>query len=256
MYEQGTTRTGNHRALAVWLQKRTLGLSRHWLAWANLGWGMLFGLPWLAPILMEAGASWPGRAIYTIYSFLCHQFANRSFFLFGPKSMYSYSELQSVAPDAATWLGLRAFIGSAEVGYKVAWSDRMVSLYGGVLLGGLLFALFRRYVKPPRGRTLVLMIAPIILDGTTHWISDLAGVGRGFRYTNAWLGTLTGNALPQSFYVGNALGSFNSWMRLITGLLFGLAMVWLTYPFIADYFQEIRQTLEARYRPLGPAAIE
>ena len=242
--------TGRTRTVVIWLQRRILGLSRHWLAWANLFWGLLVGLPWLAPVLMKAGATTPARAIYFVYGFLCHQFANRSFFLFGPKTMYAYTDLLPYAPNANTWLGLRAFIGNAELGYKVAWSDRMVSMYGGVFLGGLLFALLRHRLKPPRWHTFGLMILPMIVDGSTHWISDLAGVGQGFRYHNGWLAALTGNLFPSSFYVGNALGSFNSWMRLITGLLFGLAVVWMVYPLMEASFQDVRRTLEPRMRRL------
>jgi len=253
-----TVLTARQRTLVIWLQNRVLGLSRHWLAWANLSWGVLVGLPWLAPILMKIGAAGPARGIYFVYSFLCHQLANRSFFLFGPQAMYSYTEL-----GTDTWLDLRTFIGTPELGYKVAspalragasGSDRMVSLYGGILLGGLLFALLRRRLKPPRWRVLVLMAAPIMVDGLTHMLSDVAGVGQGFRYGNAWLAALTGDLFPESFYVGNALGSFNSWMRLITGLLFGLGVVWLVYPYFEAYFQEIRQALEPRLERLRSSA--
>ncbi len=52
---------------------------------------------------------------------------------------------------------------------------------------------------------------------------------------------MTGNLFSESFYVGNALGSFNSWMRLITGLLFGLGMVWLVYPLIEVSLRDVRQ---------------
>jgi len=117
------------RGPVIYLQRKILWFSRHWLAWANLAWGMIVGLPWLAPVLMRIGAIGPARAIYFAYSFLCHQLANRSFFLFGPKWTYSYMELLSYLPDIDIRLGLRAFIGAPELGYKVAWSDRMVSLF-------------------------------------------------------------------------------------------------------------------------------
>jgi len=238
------------RAFVIGLKRGVLSLSRHWLAWANLAWGVLIGLPWLAPVLMKAGAAAPARAIYRFYGLLCHQLADRSFFLFGPKLMYAYSELLPYAPDADTWLGLRTFIGAPELGYKVAWSDRMVSMYGGIFLGGLLFALLRRRLKSLGWRGFTLMVVPMAVDGTTHWLSDFAGVGRGFRYDNAWLATVTRHRLPQSFYIGNAVGSFNSWMRLITGLLFGLAVVWLAYPLFDGYFQGIRRRLEGQLRRL------
>jgi len=121
----------------------------------------------------------------------------------------------------------------------------MVALYGGILLGGLLFARLRYRLKPPHWSVLGLMTAPMILDGITHWISDLAGPGRGFRDDNVWLATLTGNLFPPAFYAGNALGSFNSWMRIVTGLLFGLAVVWLVYPFVETYFRSVCQALPA-----------
>jgi hypothetical protein len=70
------------------------------------------------------------------------------------------------------------------------------------------------------------------MDGGTHAISDLAGIGQGFRDTNVWLAMLTNNALPASFYAGDALGSFNSLMRFITGLLAGLAIGWIIFPYL------------------------
>jgi len=232
----------------IWLQRRILGFSRHWLAWANLTWGLIVGLPWLAPVLMRIGAIGPARAVYLGYSLLCHQLANRSFFLFGSQWMYSYAELLPFVPGADTMLGLRAFIGTPELGYKVAWSDRMVSMYGGIFLGGLIFALLRHRLRSPEWWTFVLLVVPMAVDGATHFIGDLAGVGQGFRYHNAWLATLTGNVLPRSFYVGTELGSFNSWMRLITGLLFGLAIVWMVYPVLETYFRDVRHALEPRLR--------
>jgi uncharacterized membrane protein len=246
MPQETTVLTGRQRALVIWLQKQVLGLSRHWLAWTNLFWGVLFGLPWLAPVLMQVGASGPARGIYFFYGFLCHQYANRSFFLFGPKVMYTFTELQPSASNAGTWLGLRAFVGTTELGYKVAWSDRMISMYGGILLGGLIFALVRHRLRPPCWLTFGLLLAPITIDGITHMIADLAGVGQGFRYDNAWLATLTGNLFPESFYLGNALGSLNSWMRLITGLLCGLAVVWLAYPYVEAHFRQMHRTLALR----------
>ncbi len=217
---------------------RTLVL-RHWLAWANTAWGGLVILPWLAPVLMKVGATRPARGIYLAYGFLCHQFADRSIFLFGPRPAYSYTELLPYAPRADTWLGLRAFVGTPELGYKVAWSDRMISLYGGLWIGGLLFALVRRRIGPLRWPGFALLAIPMALDGGTHLISDLAGIGQGFRYENAWLAQLTGNLFPSSFYGGTNWGSFNSWARLVTGLLFGLALVWFLYPHMDQVFHDL-----------------
>jgi uncharacterized membrane protein len=184
MNQQAVT-AGRTMTLVIWMQHRVLGLSRHWLAWANLIWGVIVGLPWLAPVLMKIGATGPAQTIYFVYRSLCHQLANRSFFLFGPKWMYSYTELLPLISSANPWLGLRAFVGTSELGYKVAWSDRMVSMYGGVFLGGLIFALLRRRLDSPKWHVFGMMIVPMIVDGVTHAISDFAGMGQGFRYDNA-----------------------------------------------------------------------
>jgi uncharacterized membrane protein len=244
MYEKSVTITGLEReGVETRLQHAIVELSRHWLTWINLLWGILSGLPWVAPILMQAGAIRWSRAIYAFYGLLCHQLANRSFFLFGPKWMYSYDELLRYVPDANTLPGLMAFGGNPELGYKVAWSDRMISLYGGILLGGIVFALLSRWPRSLKWVIPLLMIVPIVIDGVTHMISDLSGVGNGFRYDNAWLAYLTGSRFPPSFYVGNELGSFNSWMRLITGSLAGLAIAWLVYPLLDSAFRDTRHAI-------------
>jgi len=76
------------------------------------------------------------------------------------------------------------------------------------------------------------LLFPIALDGITHAISDFAGIGQGFRDTNTWLVVLTNNAFPANFYSGDALGSFNSLMRFLTGILAGVGIVWLAFPYI------------------------
>lgn len=214
----------------AFLERGVQWVARHWLALTNLAWGILVTVPWFAPVAMKAGWSRVADAIYFIYGFLCHQFANRSFFLFGSKWMYAYTELLPYASDANTWLGLRAFRGTPELGYKVAWSDRMVWLYGMIFVGGLVYALLRRWIRPLSPWLFVLLLVPLAVDGGTHMVSDLFGVGQGFRYTNTWLATLTGNTFSPEFYVGNAPGSFNFLMRLVTGLLSGWVIVWFAYP--------------------------
>jgi hypothetical protein len=47
------------------------------------------------------------------------------------------------------------------------------------------------------------------------------------------------NAFPINFYQGDALGSFNSWMRLITGVLFGIALVAFAFPCLNNAFAAI-----------------
>lgn len=88
----------------------------------------------------------------------------------------------------------------------------------------------------------------MLLDGGTHMVSDLAGLGHGFRDSNAWLAWLTGHVFPPTFYAGDALGSFNSWMRLLTGALFGVGVVWLVFPHVERTAHEAGNELEAKLR--------
>jgi len=167
----------------------------------------------------------------------------RSFFLFGQKSMYSLTEIQSVWHGGINPMQLRRFFGNPEMGWKVAWSDRMVSFYGSIWVFALVWWSFRRKVKPLSWGGFVLLLLPMVLDGGTHFLSDIVGIEQGFREANQWLVVLTNHALPASFYVGNALGSFNSWMRLISGLLAGLGIAWLAFPQIIKT-QSLSQELE------------
>jgi hypothetical protein len=69
-------------------------INRYWILLFGLIFGAYVWLPFAAPVLMHWGWTAAGKAIYFIYSFLCHQLPERSFFLFGPKSMYSLGEIQ------------------------------------------------------------------------------------------------------------------------------------------------------------------
>ncbi|HLF01493.1 MAG TPA: hypothetical protein VI547_05925 [Anaerolineales bacterium] len=97
----------------------------------------------------------------------------------------------------------------------------------------------------------ILLALPMVIDGGTHMISDIAGIGNGFRDSNAWLAALASNLLSVAFYLGDALGSFNSWMRIITGILFGVGAVWLAYPYIAEAFADAACEIEAKFRKAG-----
>jgi uncharacterized membrane protein len=203
----------------------------------------------VGPVRVKLGAGRLAKALYVLCGAHCHQFADRFFFLFGTKWMYSYTDLLSAGIDASTPLGLRAVFGNPELGYKVAWSEPMVALYGGILLGGVIVALLRRRF---RSSTWVpLLMVPVFLDGTTHKVSDCSGLGQGFRHGNAWLAVLTQGILPESFYVGNGTGSFNSWMRLVSGLLAGLAAAFASYPLLEDAFGGARRAAENRFESPG-----
>lgn len=215
-----------------------LFLGRRWFHVFSIAMGLYVILPFLAPVFMHAGLSSAGSAIYSLYSWLCHQFPERSFFLFGDKFTYSLAEVQNAWQNSLDPMVLRQFIGSTEMGWKVAWSDRMVSMYASTWLFGLLWWPLRRRLKPLPWWGLALLLLPMFVDGITHFFSDLAGLEQGFRDTNAWLAALTQNALPASFYVGTTWGTFNSLVRLLTGVLFGLGVVWFFFPIMDRAFTE------------------
>ncbi|WP_423224176.1 DUF2085 domain-containing protein [Candidatus Amarolinea aalborgensis] len=218
--------------LAVRVERFVQGLRRHWLFLFGLILGIWTTLPWLAPVLMHLG--WYRQAwwIYFIYSLFCHQLPQRSWFLFGPSITPSLAQIQAESGAGADFFALRQFLGTPALGWKLAWSDRMVSFYGGWFLFGLLYALVHGRIKGLRWPLALALLLPMAVDGITHMISDLWGVTAGFRQSNAWLAALTGNALPPTFYAGDAWGSFNSLARLGTGLLAAFALIFWLLPIV------------------------
>ncbi|MAS35408.1 MAG: hypothetical protein CL610_15465 [Anaerolineaceae bacterium] len=247
------------RVMRIW--QALLWCLDHWVLIFSVLFGIANVLPFVAPVLMRIGWTGPARWIYTLYSPMCHQMAQRSFFLFGQQPMYNLADLPlSLTGTTATdMLTLRSFLGSPVLGWKVAWSDRMVYMYGAALLAGIAFAVLRhrRLVRPLGLLPFALLLAPITIDGATHLLSDFnGGLVAGFRYHNQWLSDLTGNVLPAWFYVGDAFGSFNSWMRLISGLTFGIGGVWLAFPYIDRAIAETAAELRAKLRRAQHVRLE
>ncbi len=213
----------------------------HWLLGFNTAWGVFTILPWLGPIFMALGWYWPGRIVYFIYNFFCHQLPERSWFLFGSGFSHNQTEIASAwgrtVPEISNELVRRQFIGTAELGWKVAWSDRMVAMYGSIFLFGLLYAILRERgirVKVMHWVVFLLFIAPLALDGTTHLINDALRLD--FRQTNEWAVFITANAFPAEFYADDLFGSLNSVLRIITGIFFGFGVVGFLWPIMESEF--------------------
>jgi hypothetical protein len=232
--------------LAVAVDRFAAAIERHWLFLLLAVMLIVTGLPFLAPIFMSIGWTGPATLLYTLYTPFCHRLPQRSWFLLGEKLTYTLDEINRVYPSTDSWQ-LRLFYGTPEMGWKVAWSDRMISFYTMTPVFGLLYAaLGRGRLRPIHWRVFVLALLP--LDGATHIFSDLiSGVSSGgFRDTNIWLAALTGNAFP-TFYAGDHFGTFNWWARLLTGLLAAWGIAFFAFPWLDKLFQ--RQTQKSARNP-------
>ncbi len=221
---------------------------KHWLAIFIIVYGAWVWAPLLAPWFMHNGWTGPADGVYFLYSFFCHQLPERSLFFYGPQTMYSLEQIRQVW-STENQLVLRQFVGTPEMGWKMAWSDRMISTYGGIWVGAVIYALLgKRAPRIPFWLWIAVGIVPLALDGLTHFVNDIVAgsSGQGFRDTNDWLRVLTFNAFPAEFYYGNMLGSFNSWARWITGFAFGITTVLALFPTIRAGLLDTQRDLEAQ----------
>ena len=99
-------------------------------------------------------------------------------------------------------------------GQKFACCERCAAIYGSIALFGLLFALVRTRIHAPRYVEMVALVSPVVLDGLA--------VGSGL-------------------YGGNPI------LRVITGSLFGLALVWFLYPRFEAGFLATRARIETLF---------
>jgi uncharacterized membrane protein len=224
----------------------TLTTSRHYLSIMLIVLGIFVGLPFVAPVLMHFGLTGPGEAIYTIYSPLCHQFAFRSWFLFGEQTIYpraaanlpgvlpyeSYlSEVTQVLGDrqdktaAAFELDSKYFLGDARMGYKIAICERDIGIYLALFVGGLIFSIpyVRRRLRPaPIWLYILVGLGPIGLDGFSQLLS--------YPPFELW-----------------AVRESTPAFRLLTGVLFGLMNAWLAFPYLEQSARDVIKEIEAKF---------
>lgn len=238
-----------------------LRLSRRWLTVVIVALTLYVGLAFAAPTLMHLGLTGPGELLYRLYGPFCHQFAFRSFFLYGDQPAYpreiSGTALLPFEPFAAAspafleryayWYGIindgrepgtvtradlavmspalelaaKDFYGTAQMGYKAALCQRDVAIYGAMLLGALLYS-----VPVVRRR---LRPAP-------WWLFAFLGLGP--------VG-IDGMSQLISYY------PFEWWparetlpiFRAVTGALFGIMFAWAFLPRLDRSFAETARQL-------------
>jgi uncharacterized membrane protein len=220
--------------------------SRHYLAVINAFMLLYFGLPILAPALMNAGATLPANVLYTVYKPLCHQFGFRSFFLFGEQAYYPLAEagIEGVKtfeqvtgfqdldnPAALSRFQARQFVGNETVGYKMALCERDMAIYGSILFFGLLYAASGRRLKPLHWMLWVLIgMGPIGLDGFSQLFSQMEW---------QWLASI----LPYR--------ESTPFLRVLTGGLFGFTTAWFAYPYMEESMAETRQFFVKKFAAIN-----
>ncbi len=140
---------------------------RHWLLLMNIFIVAYASLPWLSPLLKQAGWQRSGDIIFRFYSMLCHQLPDRSF-----------------------------YVGQ----YQVCYCHRCTALYTSCAVFALLYGVLRwKLALPPH--LLLVAAVPMLIDGLWHLANDLLP-GWGIRSSfdgvgspNFWLRMVTGGLL-------------------------------------------------------------
>ena len=248
--------TGWRRNVVIGLDRLILGFSKHWALVLTLFMALYAGLPFAAPIAANNGSTRLAASIYRLYSPMCHQFAFRSWFLYGDQPVYprekaglervrSFEAYASAEPyfdgiDVATLdndliAAAKAFPGSPRMGYKVAFCERDVAIYGSIALFGLLFVLLKaagiEVPKLPFWLYLLIAIVPIGLDGFSQLFANPPFNGFG---------------LP--FYPDRESIPL---LRVLTGTLFGAGNAWLAFPYIEESMRDTRKLVTAKLTRAG-----
>lgn len=233
--ERGKSISGADR-FAMWFSKRYMLIF-------NLFVFIYVGLPFLAPVLLRAGAETPANAIYRLYGGLCHQLSYRSFFLFGEQPIYPRDQAdvdgfetfnQATGLDEEGVIAARHFRGDDVVGYKIGLCQRDLAIYGAILLFGIVFSVTGKKIKPlPLWLWLLLGIVPIGLDGGTQLVGMFVAQFQG----QFW------EILASAFPARESI----PFLRVLTGGLFGLTTAWFGYPLVEETMLETRMLLTKKF---------
>lgn len=243
--KQGTKRyrKRQNRNLNVSRSDRTwYWITKKYLLILNILLFLFVGLPFLAPVLMNAGMTSLAKPIYTVYSVTCHQMAFRSWFLFGDQSVYprAAANVAGLIPyGEATGLDeedlweARGFLGNEQIGYKVAFCERDVAIYAAMLVFGLLYAATKQRLPALKWYWWFLIgIGPIGLDGFSQLLSQL-------------------NLEIFSFLPYRESTPF---LRTLTGSLFGFMTAWFGFPLVKETMEDTEVILATKINRKTQAA--
>ncbi|MDX2159779.1 MAG: DUF2085 domain-containing protein [bacterium] len=257
------------RSLARSLNRTMYQVSKNWLKIAIVFFGVYSTLPLLTPVLMQLGLQGPARALYTLYSPFCHQFAFRSLFLFGDQAAYPRTAAQTdltpfepyaiadpafqqayafwferyvgtppTAPATeadlyvfSPWLqfAARDFVGNEQMGYKTALCARDVGIYLAMFAGALIYS-----IPVVRRR---LRPVPLLL----YVVLGLAPIGiDGFSQL---LGYPPFNLWPPR--------ETTPYFRVLTGVIFGFMTAWLAYPNFESAMRDTAAQIRYKFAQAG-----
>jgi uncharacterized membrane protein len=214
-------------------------ISKHYLAIFTSFLLLYVGIPFLAPVFKKVGWNGAAEVVYKVYSPLCHQWAFRSFFLFGEQSYYphaaakmtgvqSFEQVSGITDqNDPNRLQARLFEGNPTLGYKLAFCERDVAIWGAMALFALIYgATGRRLPKLHWLIWLLIGLGPIGLDGFSQLFSQIP------------------STFIQSFLPYRESTPF---LRTLTGFLFGFSTAWFMFPLIEETMVDTRRLLAKKF---------
>jgi len=234
----GTQKISKSDHFSYWFSKHYLGIFTFFVL-------LYVGIPFLAPIFKKVGWNGPAEVIYKVYSPLCHQWAFRSFFLFGEQPDYphaaakvsgvlSFEEVSGITDqNDPSREQARLFEGNPLVGYKVAFCERDVAIWGAMALFAIIYGITgRRLPKMHWLVWIVIGVIPIGLDGFSQLFSQIP------------------SAFIQSILPYRESTPF---LRTLTGFLFGFSTAWFMFPLIEETMVDTRRLLSKKFAILSKA---
>jgi uncharacterized membrane protein len=252
-----TNKSASSKSLALRLNLFLLRLSRNWLRVVITFLAIYVTLPFVAPTLMRLGLTTPGQILYTLYSPFCHQFAFRSFFLYGEQPAYPRSIVETSLKPFESYIAdkpefapnrvmgtfgpvgdiyafspgfqwaAREYVGNPQMGYKTTLCERDIAIYSCIFIGALVFTRIRHRLRPvPLLLYALLGLGPIAIDGLSQLL--------GYPPFNFWPPRET-----QPIF------------RVVTGALFGFMNAWLGLPYLEISMRDMRLEIEEKLRHAG-----